>query len=149
MVKGKSGISPGLRIEDLHPTDEDLSVGTPDLGHPDCFALIRRWIGGRRRRGSILGAEKRDDLHDLGVGERVAERRHLLPAIRDLLGDLFRRPCGIGPDVGERRPLFVSVQVRAVALGAAFVAIENGAGLLVGPGGGLGEWISGGGGQES
>ena len=20
---------------DLHPTDEDLSVGTPDLGHPD------------------------------------------------------------------------------------------------------------------
>jgi hypothetical protein len=25
-------MSPNAR--DLHPTDEDLSVGTPDLGHP-------------------------------------------------------------------------------------------------------------------
>jgi hypothetical protein len=23
-----------LNARDLHPTDEDLSVGTPDLGHP-------------------------------------------------------------------------------------------------------------------
>jgi hypothetical protein len=24
------------KARDLHPTDEDLSVGTPDRGHPDC-----------------------------------------------------------------------------------------------------------------
>ena len=39
---------PRFQDRDLHPTDEDLSVGAPDLGHPDLLVsldLVLRFLG--------------------------------------------------------------------------------------------------------
>ena len=33
---------PRYENPDLHPTDEDLSVGTPDLGHPSFVLMLAR-----------------------------------------------------------------------------------------------------------
>src|SRR5262249_45642828 len=41
---------PGPQKRDLHPMDEDLSVGTPDLGHPELWGLKQR----TRRQQQIL-----------------------------------------------------------------------------------------------
>ena len=43
-----------LGTPDLHPTDEDLSVGTPDLGHPTIRLPMRRV-----ETSTILDAESR------------------------------------------------------------------------------------------
>jgi|GEM_PF-4544217 hypothetical protein len=41
MEAGTRRRTPRSENPDLHPTDEKLFVGTPDLGHPDAGATVR------------------------------------------------------------------------------------------------------------
>ena len=93
----------------------------------------------RGRDGAVLCAQVGDQLRDLRVGERVAKGRHLLSAIENLSGDFGGRPVGVLADVDEAGCFFAADAAYAVAKGAAFVAKQHGAGLLVGLGvGGIG-----------
>jgi len=101
-----------------------------------CLAPLARLLRRRRRSigrrwdGAVFGAQVGDQLSHLLVGEGVAEGRHLLSAVEDLGGDLGRRPKLVLADVDQRGRLFAADAADAVAVGAALVAEEDGAGLL-------------------
>lgn len=80
----------------------------------------------------MLGAEIGDELGDLLVAERVAERGHFVAAVEDLIGHFFRRPVLVVANVEEGWRLFGADAAGAVAIGAALVAEEEGAGLRIG-----------------
>lgn len=84
-----------------------------------------------RRRGRMFGAQISDDVGDLLIAERVREWRHFLSAIEDLAGHFVGRPAIVLADVDERRSLFGAGAIGAVAMGAALVAEEDGAGDLL------------------
>ncbi len=81
----------------------------------------------------MFGAEPGDQLGYFVFGERVLETGHLLAAVFDLIGDL-RRFHSLA-DVGQRGTLLGSLCRGTVAIGAAFLAEENGSGSLRGFGG--------------
>lgn len=48
IVAGVGACFPMSQKRDIHPTDEDLSVGTPDMGRPCLVAWLRwelSWLG--------------------------------------------------------------------------------------------------------
>ena len=95
-------------------------------------ALVR--IGSGRWYGAVFGAKISHQLGCFLVGYRVAERRHLLTAVEDLIGDLSRGPLLVLAQVDERRSFLGADAVDAMAMSAAFVAKQDGAGFF----GGLG-----------
>jgi len=94
--------------------------------------LLRGLWRGRRGDGANFGTEIGDELGDLRVGEGVAEGRHFLAAVEDLGGDFCGGPGFVCADAGERWGFFATNAVGTVAVGAAFVAEEDGAGFFVG-----------------
>ena len=103
-AKGEApGILPRPQNRDIHPKDEDLSVGAPDLGHPDCRMdllhfrrellrlrwnrLARRGCWSWRRGGLGLGGFLLFGRCDDGVQNRTFHARHELddPGIADVL----------------------------------------------------------------
>lgn len=113
------------------------------------------WVRGRSVRGRsgivcgrrgrvVLGPQEGDELLDLLVAERIAKGRHLLAAVQDLVGHLLRGPCLVFADIGETGTLFGAFERLSVAIGAALVAVQGGAGFHIsrgigGEGGGGGE----------
>lgn len=89
----------------------------------------------------MFGAEVGDDLGDLGIAERVAKGRHLLAAIQNLVGDFVGGPLLVAADISESGAFFCAFEIGAVAVGATFIAKEDGAGegigFFFGRGGGL------------
>ena len=93
---------------------------------------LRRRRGGRRRDGPVFGAEVGDQLSDLLIGEGVAEGRHLLAAVENLMGDFGRGPVFVLAQAGEAGGLLGSLTAGSVTVSAALVAKEDRAGLLAG-----------------
>jgi hypothetical protein len=75
------------------------------------------------------------------VGERIAERRHLLAAVENLAGDFGRSPELVFAQTSQVRPFFAACAARSVAVGATLVAKEKRAGLLGGFGPRAGESV--------
>lgn len=100
----------------------------PPLESISLFFSLRRW-----RDGPVPGAQIGHQLRNFLVGERVAEGRHLLTAIQNLIGDLGRRPFLVVRQTGQIRSFLGSNAAVAVAMSAALVAKKNGAGQLGGP----------------
>jgi hypothetical protein len=73
-------------------------------------------------------------LGSLLVGDRIAERGHLLSAIQDLSRDFGRRPQLVFAQIHQGRGFFGADAAFAVAMCATLVAKQKGAGLLVGLG---------------
>ena len=82
----------------------------------------------------MLGAQIRHHLRDLRIGQRVAEGRHLLPAVENLIGDPGRGPELVLADIGQIRPLLAAASAGAVAVSAALALKQDSAGLFIGPG---------------
>jgi len=82
----------------------------------------------------VLGAEPGHKLGCLLVGERIAEGRHLLAAVENLMCDLGWGPAFVLAQTGQVRRLFAACAACAVAMDTALVAKENRAGLLGGSG---------------
>src|SRR5689334_15615429 len=117
------------------------------------------WVRGRSVRGRsgivcgrrgrvVLGSEEGDELLDFVVAERIAEGRHLLSAVEDLVSHLLRRPGLVFADFGQTGSLFGAFERRSVAIGAALVAVQGSAGFHVSRGSG-GEGGGGGENEES
>ena len=106
--------------------------------------LIGRWRG--RRDGPVFGAQVSGQLSNFIVGDRVAERGHLLAAVENLIGDFGRGPELVLAQVCQSRSLLSTDAADAVAVGTALVAKQSCAGLLGGPGLAAGEsmgWVCG------
>ena len=82
----------------------------------------------------MFGAQIGDDLCHLLVGERIGERRHLLSAVKNLLGHLGRSPNLVLVNIHQRGSFFGAFKGGAMAVGASLVAIENCACHLIGRG---------------
>jgi hypothetical protein len=78
----------------------------------------------------VFGSQESHKLRDLCVGNRVAEGRHLLAAIENLIGNFFGGPELVLAQGGQVGTLFGASAIVAVAVGAAFIAKEDGAGAL-------------------
>jgi len=72
----------------------------------------------------MFGAQKRDQLGDLILGERVFEAGHLLSAVFDLCRNLSRLQ-GLA-NVGQRRSFLCALSGGSMAIGATLVAKQSG-----------------------
>ncbi len=82
----------------------------------------------------MLGTQIIDNLRNFVVTERVAEGRHLVPAVKDLFRHLFRWPCLVIADFHERRGLLRAHSAGAVTVSATFIAKQQCASLGIGIG---------------
>jgi len=82
----------------------------------------------------VFGTEVSHELGSLLVGDRIAERGHLLSAIQDLSRDFGRRPQLVFAQVHQGRGFLGADAAFAVAVSATLVAKEKGACLFVGLG---------------
>jgi hypothetical protein len=96
----------------------------------------------------VLGTEKGNKLGYFFVAESVAEWRHLLSSVEDLVGHLIGRPSLVVANLGKSGSLLGALEGWAVAESATFITIEGGAGFYVGRGV-CGECGGGGEDQES
>ena len=96
----------------------------------------------------MLGAQIGDQLSDLLIGERVGKGRHLLATVENLVGDFIRGPELIGANGAEVGAFLSAGASCAVAVGATFVAKQNGAGLVGGLLFGARQGVSGGCGED-
>ena len=78
----------------------------------------------------MLGPQVGDDLRQLLITERIRKGRHLFSAVENLACHFVWRPELVLADVDERGSLFGSGAVGSVAVGATFVAEEDGAGFF-------------------
>lgn len=89
--------------------------------------LLRCLRGVVRRRpgeGFGLGAEVSDEFADLLVSYRIAEGRHFLAAVQDLVRDLLRRPGFVLPEIYEGRRFLGTDGADSMAVSTPFVAEE-------------------------
>ena len=88
--------------------------------------LLRRW-----RRWMLLGPQERDKLRNLLIAQRVAEGRHLRSAVQNMIGHFLGWPAFVVANLSQSWRLLCSLQIGAMAKGAALVAEERGAGFHV------------------
>ena len=105
-----------------------LNLLVPNLLWRRCWGHIRRGRIGWNRL--IFRAQVCDQVAHILIGNGIAEGRHFLPAIKDLIGKFFGRPGFVFRQVGECRRLLCANAAYAMAIRAALVAKENRAGLL-------------------
>ncbi len=74
----------------------------------------------------VLCAQVRDQIGDVLIRYGITERGHFLAAIEDLAGDLFRGPGFVFGKAGKRGRLFGADASVTMAVGAAFVAKQDG-----------------------
>ena len=90
------------------------------------MSLLLRDRGSRRRwNRAILSAQICNQLQNLLIGKRLAEWRHLGPAVENLGCYFFVGPSLLFANLRERRSLFGAFEIGAVAESAAFIAKEN------------------------
>ena len=78
------------------------------------------------------GAEICNQLGSLGVGNRLAEGRHLLAAVQNLMGYAGWGPLFVLVKTSERRPFFAADAASAVTVVAATAVEEKRTGLFGG-----------------
>ena len=83
--------------------------------------LLRR----RRRNGTILSPQKGNQLLNLLIRKRLPERRHFGPAIKNLSSNLPVGHSLLLANLSQRRRLFSTFKIRAMAEAAAFIAVKN------------------------
>jgi len=91
----------------------------------------------------VPGAQVGDQLGDFCVRKRIAEGRHLLAAVHDLIGQFGWSQKLVVPDAEERGGLRAADATFAVAVSATLIAEENRPGLFVGLLSRVGEGMSG------
>jgi len=72
----------------------------------------------------MFGTQKKNQIRNFIVRKGIAESRHFLAAVFDLIGDLSGFQAL--PDIGQRRPLLRSGRAGAMTVRAALVSEEFG-----------------------
>jgi len=78
----------------------------------------------------MFGAQVSHQLSDLSIGERIGERRHLLAAVANLIGDIFRGPELVGANTAEIGTLLSARAPGSMAVCATLVSKQDCAGLI-------------------